>query len=91
MKCVRSATVTTGGRKAPAAGGRGERAGDRDVGIVRGVSVSLSWLVVTAEYVGAAVETERAREDEGALITERQRRGTSCAAEIQLSCPNTEV
>lgn len=67
------------------------REGDRDVRIVRGVSVSLSWLFVTAEYVGAAVETERAREDEGALITERQRRGTSCAAEIQLSCPNTEV
>lgn len=40
---------------------------------MRGVSVSLSWLFVTAECVGAAVETEREREDEGALITERNK------------------
>lgn len=35
-----------------------------------GVSVSLSWPFFTAECVGAAAETDRGREDEGAAVRE---------------------
>lgn len=65
----------------------------RGEGLYLGVSVSLSWLFVAAECVGAAVEGERKRgerkrEDERAVITEEQQdeRGTSSTAEIQGSC-----
>lgn len=64
---------------------REERGGTEKpgLGLHLGVSVSLSWLFVTAECVGAAVEKERERggerkkgerkrEDERAVITEKR-------------------
>lgn len=51
-------TEGTERRAVPVAGKRGEQRWQN----CEGVSVSLSWLFVTAECVGAAVESERGRE-----------------------------